>query len=136
LLVLYSRENVPKRQREEFNTFMRYELKIWRAWAVKNGYINSGTTPTPCKAGSFSNDGTSEQHTVCRNPFGVRRGRFRRNIHNILTYCQHPVTLAMSERLNRQIQMIEPRTYGFCNTKHFKTTIYFHYWRGLDQYPR
>jgi transposase len=59
----------------------------------------------------------------------------RRHIHNILTYCQHPVTLAMSERLTSQIQKIESRAYGFCNTKHFKTTIYFHCWRGLDLYP-
>ena len=34
-LWLYSRENVPERRREEFAALMRQELKVGRAWAIK-----------------------------------------------------------------------------------------------------
>jgi transposase len=34
-LWLYSRENVPKRRRDEFDALMRQALKVGRAWAIK-----------------------------------------------------------------------------------------------------
>ena len=36
-LWLYSRENVPERRQEEFAALMRQELKVGRAWAIKEG---------------------------------------------------------------------------------------------------
>ncbi len=57
-----------------------------------------------------------------------------RHIENILTYYQHPVTNAMSEGLNSQIQKIKSMVHGFRNIEHFKTAIYFHC-GGLDLYP-
>ena len=58
----------------------------------------------------------------------------RRHIANILTYYQHPVTNAMSEGLNSQIQKIKSMAHGFRNIEHFKTAIYFHC-GGLELYP-
>ncbi|HBP90876.1 MAG TPA: hypothetical protein DD706_24685 [Nitrospiraceae bacterium] len=57
-----------------------------------------------------------------------------RHIDNILTYYQHPVTNAMSEGLNSQIQKIKSMTCGFRKLESFKMAIYFH-WVGLDLYP-
>jgi transposase len=51
-----------------------------------------------------------------------------------VTYYQHPVTNAMSEGLNSQIQKIKSMACGFRNIEHFKTAIYFHC-GGLDLYP-
>lgn len=66
----------------------------------------------------------------------IRKGAetVRRQIENVLTYDQHPVTNRMSEGLNGQIQNIKRMAYGFRNIKDFKTAIYFH-WGGLDLYP-
>ena len=57
----------------------------------------------------------------------------RRHIDNILTYNQHPVTHAMSEGLNSQIQKIKNIACGFRKVENFKTAIYFHC-GGLDLY--
>ena len=51
-----------------------------------------------------------------------------------MTYYQHPVTNAMSEGLNSQIQKIKSMAHGFRNIEHFKTAIYFHC-GGLELYP-
>ena len=58
----------------------------------------------------------------------------RRHIDNIVTSYQHPVTNAMSEGLNSQIQKIKSMASGFRNMEHFKTAIYFRF-GGLDLYP-
>ncbi|THJ25337.1 MAG: transposase [Nitrospira sp. CG24E] len=58
----------------------------------------------------------------------------RRHIENILTDYQHPVTNAMSEGLNSQIQKIKNTAYGVQSLEYFKTAIYFHC-GGLDLYP-
>ena len=58
----------------------------------------------------------------------------RRHIDNILTYNQHPVTNAMSEGLNSQIQKIKRMACGFRNIENFKTAIYVHC-GGLNLYP-
>jgi hypothetical protein len=58
----------------------------------------------------------------------------RRHIANIVTYYQHPVTNAISEGLNSQIQKIKSMACGFRNIEHFKTAIYFHC-GGLDLCP-
>lgn len=58
----------------------------------------------------------------------------RRHIENILTYYRHPVTNAMSEGLNSQIQKIKSMACGFRNIEHFKTAIDFPC-GGLDLYP-
>ena len=57
----------------------------------------------------------------------------RRHIDNILTYDQHPVTNAMSEGLNSQIQNIKSMDCGFRHTEPFKTAIYVRC-GGLDLY--
>lgn len=51
-----------------------------------------------------------------------------------MTYSQHPVTNAMSEGLNSQIQKSKSMAGGFRNPEHFKPAIYFHC-GGRDLYP-
>jgi transposase len=63
-----------------------------------------------------------------------RLGPIRGHIDNILAYYQLPITNAMSEGLNSQIQKIKSMPCGFRNIEHFKAAIYFHC-RGLDLYP-
>ena len=58
----------------------------------------------------------------------------RRHIANIVTYYQYPITNAMSEGLNSQIQKIKSMACGFRNIERFKTAIYFHC-GGLELYP-
>ena len=58
----------------------------------------------------------------------------REHIDNILTYCRHRITNAVSEGLNSKIQTIKKMACGFRNQENFKTAIFFHC-GGLDLYP-
>ena len=133
-LWLYSRENVPARRRDEFNALMRQALKVGRAWAIKEALRRLWHYVSPASGWKFWKRwyvwATHSRLTPIRKAARTVRG----HIDNILTYYQHPVTNAMSEGLNSQIQKIKSMACGFRNTQNFKTAIYFH-GGGLDLYP-
>jgi transposase len=58
----------------------------------------------------------------------------KRKLDNVVTYCQHFVTNAVSEGLNSKIMSIKRRAGGYRNLDNFQTAIYFHC-GGLAMYP-
>jgi transposase len=133
-LWLYSRENVPDQRREEFHALMRQELKVGRAWAIKEALRRLWHYVYPASGWKFWKRWYFWATHSRLAPIRKVAETIRRHIENILTYSQHPVTNAMSEGLNSQIQKIKSMACGFRNTEHFKTAIYFHC-GGLDLYP-
>jgi transposase len=133
-LWLYSKENVPEKRRREFAALQKLELKVGRAWAIKE---------TLRKLWHF-NYAESARKFWRRWYFWATHSRLKpvieaaetikRHIANVLTYLQHRITNAVSEGLNSKIQTIKKMAYGFRNKEHFKTAIYFHC-GGLDMYP-
>ena len=133
-LWLYSRENVPERRREEFDALRRQELKVGRAWAIKEALRQLWHYTYPASGWKFWKRWYFWATHSRLKPIRKAAETIRRHIENILTYYQHPVTNAMSEGLNSQIQKIKSMACGFRNTENFKTAIYFHC-GGLDLYP-
>ena len=133
-LWLYSRENVPARRRDEFNALMRQALKVGRAWAIKEALRRLWHYVSPASGWKFWKRWYFWATHIRLTPIRKAARTVRGHIDNILTYYQHPVTNAMSEGLNSQIQKIKSMACGFRNTQNFKTAIYFHC-GGLDLYP-
>lgn len=133
-LWLYSRENVPERRRDEFAALMRHELKVGRAWAIKEALRRLWHYVYPASGWKFWKRWYFWATHSRLKPMRQAAETIRRHIANIVTYYQHPVTNAMSEGLNSQIQKIKSMACGFRNTEHFKVAIYFHC-GGLDLYP-
>ena len=133
-LWLYSRENVPERRRDECNALMRQELKVGRAWAIKEALRRLWHSVYPASGWKFWKRWYFWATHSRLEPIRKAAETVRRHIDNILTYYQHPVTNAMSEGLNSQIQKIKSMACGFRNMENFKTAIYFHC-GGLDLYP-
>jgi len=133
-LWLYSRENVPDRRRNEFNALKRQELKVGRAWAIKEALRRLWHYVYPASGGKFWKRWYFWATHSRLEPIRKAAETVRRHIDNILTYYQHPVTNAMSEGLNGQIQKIKSMACGFRNMENFKTAIYFHC-GGLELYP-
>ncbi len=134
-LWLYSRENVPARRRDEFDILRRKELKVGRAWAIKESLRRLWHYVYPASGWKFWKRWYFWATHSRLEPIRKAAETVRRHIDNILTYYQHPVTNAMSEGLNSQIQKIKSMACGFRNLENFKTAIYFHC-GGLDLYPR
>lgn len=133
-LWLYSRENVPEQRREEFAALRRQELKVGRAWALKETLRRLWHYVYPASGWKFWKRWYFWATHSRLEPMRKAAETIRRHIANIVTYYQHPVTTAMSEGLNSQIQKIKSMAHGFRNIEHFKIAIYFHC-GGLDLYP-
>lgn len=134
-LWLYSKENLPEHRRAEFKTLFNQELKVGRAWAIKEAlrslwhYHSEGWARRYFKRWFF-------WATHSRLP-AMREVAYTLKAHldNIVTYCRHRVTNAVAEGLNSKIMAIKRRACGYRNPEHFKTAIYF-FCGGLDLYPR
>lgn len=133
-LWLYSRENLPDWRRNEFNALRRQELKVGRAWAIKEALRRLWRYTYPEAGRKFWKRWYFWATHSRLAPVRAAAETIRRHIDNILTYYQHPVTNAMSEGLNSKIQKIKSMACGFRNMENFKTAIYFHC-GGLDLYP-
>ena len=133
-LWLYSRENVPQQRRDEFNALRRKELKVGRAWAIKESLRGLWHYVYPASGWKFWKRWYFWAMHSRLEPVRKAAQTVRRHIDNILTYYQHPVTNAMSEGLNSKIQKIKSMACGFRNIENFKTAIYFRC-GGLDLYP-
>jgi len=133
-LWLYSRENVPEHRLDEFKALIHLELKVGRAWAIKEALRRLWHYVYPASGKKYWKKWYFWATHSRLDPIRKAAETLRRHIDNILTYFQHPVTNAMSEGLNSKIQKIKSMACGFRNIENFKTAIYFHC-GGLELYP-
>jgi transposase len=121
-------------QRATFRNLLRCDLKVARAWALKErfrqfwGYIYPGAAQT-----FFARWVWRATHSRLR-PMAAVAKLIQRHRPNVLTYLRHRLTNASLEAVNATIQWVKKTARGFRNVEHFKTAIYFHC-GGLDLYP-
>lgn len=133
-LWLYSRENLPESRKAEFAALRRTELKVGRAWAIKEALRQLWHYLYPTSGLKFWKRWYFWATHSRLAPIRKAAMTLKRHVNNILTYFQHPITNAVSEGLNSKIQTIKKMACGFRNIEHFKTAIYFHC-GGLELYP-
>ena len=133
-LWLYSREHLPASRRREFRVLRRQELKVGRAWAIKETLRQLWHYRYPGAARRFWQRWYFWATHSRLKPIRAAAATLKRHLTNILTYCRHRITNAVTEGLNSKIQAIKKLACGFRNFEHFKTAIYFHC-GGLDLYP-
>ncbi len=133
-LWLYSKENLPQSQRARFEALRSLNLKVGRAWAMKEELRALWQASSPKEAKAFWKRWFWWATHSRLKPMRDVAYLIKRHLANVLTYIIHPITNAVSEGLNSKIQTIKKRAYGFRNKEHFKTAIYFHC-GGLNLYP-
>ena len=121
-------------QRATFRSLQRSDLKVARAWALKErfrqlwGYTYLGAAQT-----FFARWFWRATHSRLK-PMAAVAKLIQRHLPNVLTYLRHRLTNAGLEAVNATIQWVKKTARGFRNVEHFKTAIYFHC-GGLDLYP-
>lgn len=121
-------------QRAIFRGLQRSDLKVARAWALKErfrhfwAYTYLGAAQT-----FFARWFWRATHSRLKPMAGVAK-LIQRHLPNVLTYLRHRLTNAGLEAVNATIQWVKKTARGFRNVEHFKTAIYFHC-GGLDLYP-
>ncbi len=133
-LWLYSKENLPASQRNRFEALRALNLKVGRAWAMKEELRTLWHASSLEEAKTFWKRWFWWATHSRLKPMREVAHLIKRHLANVLTYITHPITNAVSEGLNSKIQTIKKRAYGFRNKERFKTAIYFHC-GGLDLYP-
>ncbi len=133
-LWLYSEENLPERYRPEFEQLKALDLKVGRAWAIKETLRALWDYRAPGWARRFFQRWFWWATHSRLAPVREVAHMLKRHLDNIVTYAKHRLTNAVAEGLNSKIQGIIKTACGFRNLQHFKIAILFHC-GGLDLYP-
>lgn len=132
---LWNKDNIPDFRIPEFNQLKKKDLKVCRAWAIKENLRNLWTYKSDTWALKFFRKWYSWAVHSRLTPVIKAARTIKKHIDNVITYSKHHVTNALAEGLNSNIEKIKRMTDGFRNRDHYKTAIYFHC-GGLDLYPR
>jgi transposase len=134
-LFLWSEENLPQWRRDEFEKLRDEDLKVCRAWAIKENIRHLW---------DYHSEGWMRKYfkhwfqwaTHSRlDPMVKAAHTVKAHIDNIVTFARHRVTNALAESINSKIEKVKRLACGFRNREHYRTAIYFHC-GGLDLYPR
>jgi transposase len=121
-------------QRRAFRALQQQDLKVARAWTLKERFRGFWEYTYPGAARTFfSRWFWRATHSRLRPLANVAK-LIARHLPNLLTYLRHGVTNAGLEAVNAVIQWVKKTARGFRNPEHFKIAIYFHC-GGLDLYP-
>jgi len=134
-LWLWNEENIPAWRQPEFEELKAKDLRICRAWAIKENlrhlwdYRYEANMRNYFKRWYF-------WAAHCRlEPIKKAGKTLKVHLDNIVTYAHHRITNALAEGINTKIEKIKRMACGFRNRAHYRTAIYFHC-GGLDLFPR
>lgn len=134
-LWLYARENLPAQHKARWRQLSGRNLKVGRAWAIKETLRRLWDYTTEGWARRFFTRWYGWAVRSRLSPIKRVARMLKSRLDQIINYCHHQVTNGVAEGLNSKIMTIKRKACGFANPEHFKTAIYFHC-GGLDLYPR
>jgi transposase len=134
-LWLYSRENLPDVRRAQLRKLMGQNLKVARAWAIKEALRHLWDYRREAWARRYFRSWFHWATHSRLEPMRQVAHMLKRRLDNILTYCRLRITNAVAEGINSKLMAIKRRACGYRNPEHFKTAAYF-FCGGLDLYPR
>jgi transposase len=133
-LWLANEENIPEWRRGEFEELKNKDLKVARAWSIKENLRHFWNFKTKSAAKKFFKKWYFWATHSRLKPMIDAAKTLKRHLQNILTYFTHRVTNALGESINSKIEKIKKTACGYRNRDHYKIAIYFHC-GGLDLYP-
>ena len=134
-LWLWSHENIPEYRRDEFEQLRSQDLKVSRAWAIKETLRHLWKYRYEKWMRRFFDQWYWWARHSRLAPIMKAAATLKTHIDNIVTYARHRITNALGESINAKIEKVKRMACGFRNKEHYKTAIYFHC-GGLDLYPR
>jgi len=133
-LWLFSAENIPDDRREQFQSLRKQNLRVSKAWAIKEQFRSLWAYIYPGSARNFFRRWYFwATHSRLQPVIKVAK-MFNKHLSFILNYTTKTVTNAVAEGINSKIQEIKKRACGFRNFDNFRTAIFFHC-GNLDLHP-
>jgi len=133
-LWLRNPKNWSENQKTHFESFRDEQLKVSRAWAIRqsfNGFWEYWYRKSAEKY--FRQWYYWATHSRLAPIIEVAK-TLNRHLAGMLNYCKHRITNAVAEGLNSKIQSLKANARGFRNFEHYRISILFHCGK-LDVYP-
>jgi len=133
-LWLYNPQHFNQEQRDEFSGLRDQQLKVARAWAMKELFSQFWEYQEEGWARRFFKDWFGwVSHSQLKPMADVAR-LLKRHLENRLTYLRPHITNAVTEGLNSKIQSIKSAARGFRNFHNYPIRILF-FSGKLNFYP-
>lgn len=133
-LWLANPENMTAERRRRFRDLKNSDLKVAKAWAMRENFIRIWSFTYPASVAKHINAWCRWVAKSGLKPMMDVAGTIMRHVSNILTYLQYPITNGVAEGFNSKIKSIQSMARGFRNFENFRTAVMFHC-GGLDLYP-
>lgn len=133
-LFLKNPENFSPEQEACFETLMKLELKVGRAWQLRQLFAHLWDFVSAGHARRYFKKWFGRAKRSKLAPIKSVADTFKRHEENILTYFIHRITNAAAEGLNSLIQAIKANARGFRTFANFRISILFHLGR-LQLHP-
>ena len=133
-LWLYNPQHFSPEQRDEFSGLKDQQLKVARAWAMKELFSKFWEYQEEGWARRFFKGWFGWVSRSQLKPMADVAHLLKRHLENLLTYLRHHITNAVTEGLNSKIQSIKSAARGFRNFKNYRIRILF-FCGKLDLYP-
>jgi transposase len=133
-LWLYNPQHFNQEQRDEFSGLKDQQLKVARAWAMKELFSKFWEYQEEGWARRFFKDWFGWVSRSRLKPMAEVAHLLKRHLENLLTYLRHHITNAVTEGLNSKIQSIKSAARGFRNFQNYRIRILF-FCGKLNLYP-
>jgi transposase len=132
-LWLWNRENIPEFRIQEFEDLQSQDLKVSRAWAIKENLRNLWSYKSVAWMRKYFEKWYYWATHSRLTPIKKAAKTLNNHIDNIVTYAKHKITNALGEGINAKIEKVKRLACGYRNQEHYRHAIYFHC-GGLELY--
>lgn len=123
---LTSPDKMSQRMLERLKLVRSVATKTARGWSLKEAFAELWRLPSRAAAQSYFRRWYNWAVRAQLPPMAQAARKIARNVDHLLAYYLHPITSALNESLNAQIETIKRMANGIRNPEHFRLAIYFH----------
>lgn len=131
---LFLKNKLEGEEKTRFRSLMREDLKVGRAWALKEGFRHFWDYARECVARSFFDRWYFHATHSRLKPLVAVAKMLKRHLPGLLSHCAHGISNAVTEGLNSKIQYVKASARGFRSFTHYRIAILF-YCGKLEMQP-
>lgn len=125
-LFLKGFEKLEPEDRESLEALLRCDLKVGRAWTLKEQFRHFWTRRGMQEALDCFEAWYGRAIRSRLKPIKRAARTFQKHLFGMLNYYAHPITNAVSEGLNSRIQALKANARGFRSFENYRVSILFH----------
>lgn len=123
---LFLKNTLEGDDKARFRALMDEDLKVGRAWVIKEAFRHFWTYSRTCIARSFFDRWYFHATHSRLAPIITVAKMLKRHLAGLLSHCAHPITNAVTEGLNSKIQHVKASARGFRSFEHYRIAILFY----------